>query len=388
MLARNVKFYQLDPTMVLESDLAATSSSPTSLSTNTTSTTDSITSVVQSNTNIVAIGVSIVMLLILSAVLIITTTVLIWRYKRISSKQTQKNSSPYSTLNRRAGQPQPLQQDSAELYDQIHLSPSTGQTEYIPNETANVSQISKNSHPTYSTADEADIAEHSSALNTAKATTSQLSSQKAHESTSEQPTYAAVDTSKMKKLKKNDDMKCKAAGKGPPVAKYAGTSASAQEIKENITKLEINSPHTIEELYTAVEKKQKIGEPKGEQETPPTPPPHTVEELYTAVQKKPKCRFKAESNKDEAPPLHTVEEMHTAGEKPSQIPQNVTEDLYTAVVKKPNDSSRDDTEAPPSIPPHTVEELYTAVMKTPKSGAEDEEEAPTNTFVYSERKLK
>jgi hypothetical protein len=42
--------------------------------------------------------------------------------EKISSKQVN-NSSPYSTLNRRAGQPQSSQQDSAELYDQIHLSP-------------------------------------------------------------------------------------------------------------------------------------------------------------------------------------------------------------------------------------------------------------------------
>jgi hypothetical protein len=309
-----------------------------------------------------------VMLLILSTTLIITATVLTWSYKRRSSKEVN-NCSPYSTLNRRVGQPQPLQQDSAELYDQIHLSPSTGQTEYISNETANESQISQNSHHTYSTAGEADIAEHSSALNAAKATTSQLSSQKPHESTSEQLTYAAVDTSK-EKLKKKEDPKCKAAEKGPPVVPYAGPSAST---RENITKQEINSPHTIEPLYTAVEKKPKVGKPKGEEETPPIPPPHTVEELYTAVQKKPK---NAECNKDEVPRPDIVEEMHTVGEKPSQIPQNATEDLYTAVMKKTKDHSTADTETAPPIPPHTVKELYTAVIKKPKSGAEDEEEAP------------
>jgi hypothetical protein len=329
--------------------------------------------VVQSNINIIAIGVSIAILLILSTALIITAIVLIWSYKRRSSKQVN-NSSPYSTLNRRAGQPQPLQQDSAELYDQIHLSPSTGQTEYIPNETANLnnpSQTSQNSHPTYSTGG-GDIAEHFSAFTTAKATTSQLPSQTAHESTSEQPTYAAVDTSK-KKLEKKEDPKCKAAEKGPPVVPYTGTSASTRQMKENITKQEINSPHTIEQLYTAVEKKLKVGEPKGEEETPPIPPPYTVEELYTAVQKKPKKRSDGNGNEDEAPAPHRVEEMHTAGEK---LSQNLKEDLYTAVMKKPKDSSRDDTETAPPIPPHTVEELYTAVMKIPKSGAEDEEEAP------------
>jgi hypothetical protein len=309
------------------------------------------------------------MLLILSTMLIITATVLIWSYKRRYSKQ-MNNCSPYSTLNRRAGQPQPLQQDSAELYDQIHLSPSTGQTEYISNETANESQISQNSYPTYSTAGEADIA---SALSAAKATASQLPSQRAHESTSEQPTYAAVDTSK-KKLKKKEDPKCKAAEKGPPVVSYAGPSAST---RENITKQEINVPHTIEQLYTAVEKKPKVDESKGEEKTPtPIPLLNTVEELYTAVQKKPKKRSNGDGNKDEAPPPHTVEEMQTAGEKPPQIPQNATEGLYTAVMKKSKDHSTADTQTAPPIPPHTVEELYTAVMKKPKSSAEDEEEAP------------
>ena len=124
--------------MTITSGFATTNSSSTPLSTITSSVTDSMTPVIQSNINIVAIGVSIAMLLILSTVLIITATILIWSYKRRSFKQVN-NSSPYSTLNRRAGQSQSLQQDSSELYDQIHLSPSTGQTEYVPNysETAN-----------------------------------------------------------------------------------------------------------------------------------------------------------------------------------------------------------------------------------------------------------
>ena len=290
------------------------------------------------------------MLLILSIILIITATVVIWSYKRRSSKQVN-NSSPYSTLNRRAGQPQALQQDSTGLYDQIHLSPSTGQAEYVPkSETANInnrSQISQNSHPTYSTAASGeDIAENSSTLYTEnQVTTSQLPPQKARESTNEQPTYAAVDTSKkkFKKQTEKEDPKCEADKKGSPVLPYSEhdviPSASMQQKKENTIKQEINSPHTIsEQLYTAV-KKPKVDEPKGEEKAPPIPP-HTVEELYTAVQKKPKSRSSTDSNKDETP-------------------------------------LADDTEtAPPILPPHSVEELYTAVMKKPNSGAEDEEEAP------------
>ena len=301
--------------------------------------------VVQSNINIIAIGVSIVMLLILSTILIITATVLIWSYKRRSSKNVT-NFSPYSTLNRRAGQPQALQQDSPELYDQIHLSPSTGQAEYTPNsETANInnpSQTSQNSHPTYSTVG-GDIVEHSSALSVGnQATTSQLSPQNTHESTSEQPTYAAVDTSKKKKLKLKEYAKCKTAEKGPPVSLYGGReipSTSTQDVKENTKKQEINSPHSmLEDLYTAI-KKPNYCEPKGEEEIPPIPPLHTVEELYTAVQKKPKSRSNADGNKDKIP-------------------------------------LADDRETAPPIPTHTVEELYTAVMKKPKGNTEDKKAAP------------
>ena len=57
--------------------------------------------------------------------------------------------------------------------------------------------------------------------------------------------------------------------------------------KENVTKEDTLSPHTIEQLYTAVKKKEEVCEPKDKEETPPIPP-HTVEELYAAVQKKPK----------------------------------------------------------------------------------------------------
>ncbi len=138
-------FIGLDPTVILMSDSATKHPSSISLSTTTSSMTDSTTSAVQSNINIIVIGVSIAVLLILSTALIITATVLIWSYKRRSSKQVN-NCSLYFTLNRRAGQPQPLQQESAQLYDQIHLSPSTGQTEYVPkSENANRNNPSQSS---------------------------------------------------------------------------------------------------------------------------------------------------------------------------------------------------------------------------------------------------
>ena len=366
------------------------------MSTTSSSMTASKTSTVQSNsiTVIIAIGVSIAILLLLSTTLIITVVVLTCSYKRRSAKQKLNTDSLYSSLSRGTEQQVPIQHDSAELYDQIHLSPSTGQTEFIPkHESENINYpdaIPQNSHTTNSTADDDTV--QSSALNVAyQATTSQLPTQKAHKSTCEQPTYAAVDKNKKKNLKKQtkkEDSKHKTAEKGPPVSPYKHeVSSSAAEgahasphkdlKQDNVEKHEIDPPHTIEELYTAVKKKPKGSVPKDEEETPSIPP-HTVEELYTAVVKKPKSNS-AEKNKEEAPPIppQTDEEMHTAKEKPSP---HTIEDLYTAVVKQPKENSTtDDTdsEAAPPLPPHTVEELYTAVQKKPKGSVmEDEGEAP------------
>ena len=318
----------------------------------------------QSKTVITAIGVSTVILLILSSILIITVVVLIWSYKRRSAKKELYTDNLYSTFSRGSGQQihsQSVQQDSAQLYDQIHLSPSTGQTEFIPkSESTNINNSSttlQNSHPTYSTTGN-DRVKHSSALNAANQGTT---SQNTHEITCEQPTYAAIDKSKKNKFKKQtktEESKHKAAEKGSPVSPYRHEvpSASMHKEKEKAEEQEICPSQTVEELYTAVKKKPKVSEPKDEEETPSIPP-HTVEELYTAVEKKPKSI--ADKNKEE-PPTQSVL-------------QNITEDLYTAVIKKPKDGS---TEVAPPLPPYIVEELYTAAVKKPKESTEDEEEAP------------
>ena len=172
--------------------------------------------------------------LILSAILIIitTVTVLIRSYKRRSSKQVN-NSSPYSTLNRRAGKPQPLQQDSAEPYDQIHLGPSTGQAEYIKSETAaqidNLSQTLQNSHPTHSTAGEEE------------------------EGAPQIPPYTIIEDLYTEVMKNpyNNPVTLDGAEAPPPIP-----------------------PHTVEELYTAVWKSSVTMD----EEEPPPIPPHSVED--------------------------------------------------------------------------------------------------------------
>ena len=111
----------------------------------------------QSKTVIIAIGVSTAIRLILSSALIITVVVPIWSYKRRSAKKELYTDTSYSTLTRESGQqiqPQSVQQEFAQLYDQVHLSPSTGQTEFIPkseSERTNINSPSttlQNSHPT------------------------------------------------------------------------------------------------------------------------------------------------------------------------------------------------------------------------------------------------
>ena len=127
---------------------------------------------------------------ILSIVLIITVVALIWSYKRRSAKKHElHDDSSYSTLNRRTGQVQlqSMQQNSAELYDQIHLSPSTGQNEFILKpQSENTNNPFYNSHP---------INPDTENSMTSASTESQVNSPLA--------TYAAIDNSKRKKVKKD-----------------------------------------------------------------------------------------------------------------------------------------------------------------------------------------
>ena len=77
----------------------------------------------------------------------------------------------------------------------------------------------------------------------------------------------------LRSKEKKEDSKHKTAEKWPPVSPYRHElpSASTQGKNGSATKQEINSLHTIEELYTAVKKPEDC-EAKGEEETPPIPP--------------------------------------------------------------------------------------------------------------------
>jgi hypothetical protein len=145
---------------------------------------------------------------------------------------------------------------------------------------SNPSQTSQNSHPIYSTAG-GDIAEHSS--------TSQLSSQKTRESTTEQPTYAAINENKKKftKQKKKEDRKHNMLiDKGAPeIPSYPIEDMYAEVMKtlsyNPVTLDDVDSsppipPYKVEEKYTPV---RKCSVTTNEEEAPPIPP-YLMEDSY------------------------------------------------------------------------------------------------------------
>ena len=295
------------------------------ISTTSSFTTDTKTLIDKSNSSIEIITI-VASLGILSIVLIITVVALIWSYKRRSVIKHKLNiDNTYSTLNRgsRQTRQQTIQQEPTELYDQIHLSPSTGQTEFIPKpQSGNINNPYYNSHPTHPDTENS----------VTKATAaSQVNSSMA--------TYAAIDKSNEKKAKKDDTKHtCTTA------EKYTQkVSSSKGACVDNSTK---RSQKPLDDMYASAHQDQE--RVNSDQES------NSVEELYTAVKKKPK---------DSSAPVN------------ESVPQ-VAEDLYTAVMKKPKKNSVHDEIVPP-VPPHTIEELYTAVQKKTKGNTmEDEEEAP------------
>ena len=309
------------------------------MSTTSSSITDTITSALESNRDIITIGVSIAILLILStALMIIIVVVLIWSYKRRSAKQKFCTDSSYSTLSRgcvQQVQSQSIQHDSTELYDQIHLSPSTGQTEFVPKpQIESVNNPLHNSHPTH--------------LNAENYVTSSTESQ----TNSPLAIYAAIDKSK-KQVRKKDIKDIAAEKKGPPVLSYTQKVPFSSTVKGAHACGKDDPTMSIQKLLDDMHASNHKDQEKASSEQESTPP-LSVEELYSAVKKKP--------NGNSVPVNEPVSQA--------------AEDLYTAVMKKPKESSINNRAVPP-LPPHTVEELYTAVQKMPKDRAvEDEEEGP------------
>ena len=215
----------------------------------------------------VAVGAVGALLLILIVSLIIILSLILWHRRRGNRKSeidpnslSMREDASYSKFER--GMRQKTQQqdsNSTEVYDQIHLSPFTGQSELISKtetETAEVSIIPN----IYSNVD----MENSQPQSSSEAS-------KPEDAT---VTYALVN--KKKKKKKS---------KGASANKDDSTMEENSKIKEKREEeVKAQEQPSLEEMYAVVQKKPKKSEEQDE--TPPPIPPPTVESLYTAVQKK------------------------------------------------------------------------------------------------------
>ena len=175
-----------------------------------------------------------------------------------NSAGSMREDASYSILERGTRQQiQPQDSDSTELYNQIHLSPSTGQTELISKiESETARDISVPQSNIYSNVDMENLSEPQA-----------ISNCEPEKSTLEDATYAVVDKKKKKK-------------------KLKGASHDNANKKERIEEeVKVQEQPSLDEMYAVVHKKPKKSEEQGE--TPPPIPASTVESLYTAVQKTP-----------------------------------------------------------------------------------------------------
>ena len=217
-----------------------------------------------STTAVVAGGVVGALLLTLIISLIILLSLILWHHKRGTQKlETDPNSdsmredTSYSKLERRTRQQiQPQDSNFTQLYDQIHLSPSTGQTELISKTESEMAEDSIPPSNIYSSID----MENSQPFSNSKTKIG---------SKPEDATYAVVDKKKKRKKSKGESDN--------------GTNNDDSKLKEEEGK--VKGQQSLEDMYAVVYKKpKKSGE---EEETLPPIPAPTVESLYTAIQKKP-----------------------------------------------------------------------------------------------------
>ena len=175
---------------------------------------------------------------------------------------SMREDASYSTLERGINHPlEPQASNTTELYDQIHLSPSTGQTELISRiESITAEGISTPLSNICSIID--------------MENSQPISSSETEKSKSEDATYAVVDKKKKKKKSKgaSDTNENVSTNEDSKLKEKRGEEVKAQE------------QPSLEDMYAAVHKKPKGSE---EQEETPPIPASTVELLYSAVQKKP-----------------------------------------------------------------------------------------------------
>ena len=230
-----------------------------------------------------------ILLIAILAVLIISSIVLLWNCQRKSRAKLELQGGLYSTVYRGRNQPQVSilpAAASANVYEQVHLNPSSGQTDIIPTaegETtsrSSTSQPQPDFHPIYSSVD----IEQSQPLHQATQPVI-VSRQSVEENISEGHTYAVVEKGRKRnqeQLKEDDS-----GDEGPPVPPYnpLNLSITSEEASAIVTTdSRQQGQETLEEIYANINKRPKMGE---EEIAPPPIPPHSIEELYTAVKKNP-----------------------------------------------------------------------------------------------------
>ena len=196
-------------------------------------------------------------------------------FRRKSTQLKPDYDGSYSTLNREKIQQmksQPLHTPT-ELYDQIQLSPSTGQAEFISNtECENINNtLTPSPHVIHPCVNKEQPAYPNSGV--PQTTSSNLSPHK-KESTSEQPTYAVVD----KKRKQRNETR------GKKSAQIENTAAEKKGDRDPLYSLNITDQITFEqrdqpeqrhniheEVYAVVNKKSKEGKADANQIATPIP---------------------------------------------------------------------------------------------------------------------
>ena len=226
-----------------------------------------------------AIGVATSVLVIFIVTLIMIVLLLVWKYKR--TYQTKQDSdhdkveSSYSTLYRGSEQVQPQShhtESHAELYDQTELSPSTGQAEFVPKNERNTTPPPQTSNPIYTSVD----TNPHCLFNIA--TTEVLESKQMQDvATEREADIASVPTKNYPQLKDEPKQRQDLEEMYAVVHKKSKKGKASVEFEKTDTQ--------ISDLCTAVKKNPKGSAAEDEEEAPPLPP-HTVEELYTTVQKR------------------------------------------------------------------------------------------------------
>ena len=224
-------------------------------------------------TTIIAVGIAGILLILLIISFIIALLLLLCHRKRRTRKlkiasTSKEEDASYSTLDRGTKQ-MTRPQDPTELYDQIHLSPSTGQTELI-SKTENESAKDTFNSPL------PDIYSSADMENSAKIQDSEM-----EKNISQDPTYAIVDKKKKKKKSREtskSQTKSPNSNQNNPVdeEKFDATEKDKDQVK-------MQGEQSLEDMYAVVHKKPKKCEEQ--EEMPPPIPSYTVESLYTAVQK-------------------------------------------------------------------------------------------------------